>query len=173
MELRRILTSRRYSATLFKFVVSVLFLLFGFSLFIRSSNHNEVITVINEAPPPNSDIPLSEPKTDTDVKNVGFVASKFISQYYEEEGIPYDNYCQVWHFYVSETFIFCQVYSNDDWPLCDILIRFRRFELCYDLYRKCLLRLLFTSKSIKIRVFKKQKMWSDILSMSFIIWIAT
>ena len=94
MELRRILTSQRYSATLFKFVVAVLFLLFGFSLFIRSANHNEVITVIDETPP-NSVAPLSELKTETNAKNVDFVASKFISQYYEEEGIPYDNYCQV------------------------------------------------------------------------------
>ena len=92
MELRRILTSRRYSTTLFKFVVAVLFLLFGFSLFIRSANHNDVITIIDETPP-NLVTPLSEIKTET--KKLDFIASKFISQYYEEEGIPYDNYCQV------------------------------------------------------------------------------
>ena len=100
MELRRLLTSRRYSSAIFKFVFVLFFLVFGFSLFVRNNQDDSAVPVSQNlvAPSePESKLEIeSEPRVEIEpAGEINFVAKKFIAQYYEEEEIPYDNYCQI------------------------------------------------------------------------------
>jgi hypothetical protein len=95
MELRKILSSRRYSAAIYKLIFAVLFVVFGFSLFIRNGPNVETDPKPDAAKSvqPVETVQLADDKITP--LSTHFAASKFIAQFYEEEGIPYDNYCQI------------------------------------------------------------------------------
>ena len=98
MELRRVVTSRRYSNAIFKFIFVIFFLVFGFSLFVRNNQDDSSVPVSqNLVAPPQPESKLEpEPQVEIEpAREINFVAKKFIAQYYEEEEIPYDNYCQI------------------------------------------------------------------------------
>jgi hypothetical protein len=93
MEIRRLLFGRRFPSIAFKLIVGTTFFIFAFALFVRNGSNDDVIDVVI------TDV-IDEPQSPSaDVKNASsvtthFIAAKFISDFYQEEGIPYDNYCQ-------------------------------------------------------------------------------
>ena len=96
--------SRRFRSTAFKFAFGVLFIVFAFSVFVKNSGNDDDVGVgINVVVATHDALvgpTKSEPSKDADVKNgssvtTHFITAKFISDFYHEEGIPYDNYCQI------------------------------------------------------------------------------
>ncbi len=100
MEIQRLLTSRRYTSAILKFIFVIFFFVFGFSLFVRNTQDDSSVPAsANLVAPsqPESKFEIEpEPKVEIEPdREVNFVGKKFIAQYYEEEEIPYDNYCQI------------------------------------------------------------------------------
>ena len=106
MELRRLFVSRRLVPTVYKFIVAVLFLVFAFSLFVRSGTNdvasdNINVNIINDVSVDDAAAAKIGTSQKVDLRNgsspftTHYITAKFIAEFYEEEGIPYDNYCQV------------------------------------------------------------------------------
>ena len=103
MELRRFFLSRRFRSTAFKFAFGVLFIVFAFSLFVKNSGNDDdvvvginVVVATNDAlVEPTKSEPLKEAEKNGSSVTTHFITAKFISDFYHEEGIPYDNYCQI------------------------------------------------------------------------------